>query len=85
MEDNMAVKTRNGNGSLAAAIALLVQNEAAFLARQVKFQDDLAKTRLAFARMEKDIETIKSILARHEATLERLADTIRNKIGFKRQ
>ena len=72
----MATRTRSGNGNLENAIALLMQNQAQFLAH-------LTETRLAFARMEKDLDTIKVVVVRHETMLEKLAEAIREKIGFK--
>jgi len=38
-----------------------------------------------FAAVMKEFDLIKSILARHEKILERLPETIRQKIGFKNQ
>ena len=67
---------KNGNGTLESAMALLIQNQAEFLTH-------LTETRLAFARMEKDLDTIKAVLVRHETMLEKLPEAIREKIGFK--
>jgi len=58
-------------------MALLIQTQAQFVA-------ELAETRKEFAAMRQDLETIKAVLIRHEAALERLTETIRDKIGFKR-
>jgi len=62
--------------SLDAAMALLVQNQAAFVAQQVTFMNEMA-------RIHKDLELIKAVLARHETMLEKLPEAIRDKIGFK--
>ena len=62
---------------------ILIQNQAAMVAQNVKFFESLSETRAAFARMEKDLEAIKSILGRHEIVLEKLNEAVREKIGFK--
>jgi len=70
---------RRSNGTrvnLQQAIALLIQNEAALLARQ-------AEADKRFARIERDLEQIKAILLRHEQILNQLPEAIRQKIGFK--
>jgi len=69
--------------SLRVAMDILIQNQAAMVAQNVKFFESLSETRAAFARMEKDLEAIKSILGRHEITLEKLNEAVRDKIGFK--
>ena len=76
------------NGNLAQAIALLIHNQAAFLASQATFLAEQAETnkRLAqtkeesdkrFARIGADLEEIKIVL-------NDLPEVIRQKIGFKR-
>ena len=82
----MAVRTRNGNNSLAAAIALLLQNQATFVAH-------LDEDRQRFARIERDLDLIKAMLIKHEELLQKLPaaiemlqklpDAIKEKIGFK--
>ena len=72
----MAARTQNGNANITAAIAVLLQTQAQFVA-------ELAETRKEFALIRQDLETIKAVLVRHENTLEKLADAIREKIGFK--
>ena len=71
----MAVR-KNGNMSLDAAVALLIQNQAQFLVH-------LAEIRQTVARIDSQFETIKAVLVRHETTLEKLAEAVREKIGFK--
>ena len=73
----MATKVNGRNGKLEDAIATLIQNQAQFLTH-------LTETRLAFARMEKDLDMIKAVLVRHETMLEKLPEAIREKIGFQK-
>jgi len=68
----MAVK----NGSLEQAMALLIQNQAAFVG-------DMRENYKQFAEIRRELEQIKSILLRHEHILDELPETIRQKIGFK--
>jgi uncharacterized protein Yka (UPF0111/DUF47 family) len=72
----------NGAGAIEQAMAQLVQNQAALVAQHTAFLSQLDETRLAFARMEKDLEQIKAIVIRHEQRLDELTDAIRQKIGF---
>jgi hypothetical protein len=79
----MATRTRNGNGTLTAAMALLIQNQAQFIAH-------LDEDRRRFSKIESDLEQIKGlvlqhneILKRHEQILKDLPEEIRQKIGFK--
>ena len=71
----MATRARNGNNSLAAAMAVLIQ-------AQAQFVNDMAAIRRDFAAIREDMEMIKAVLARHERILEKLPDVIRQKIGF---
>ena len=50
---------------------------------QAQFVNDLAETRREFAAIRQDLDTIKAVLVRHETMLEKLAEAIRDKIGFK--
>jgi hypothetical protein len=79
----MATRTRNGNGQLANAMALLLNNQAALVAQHTRFMSEMAETRKEFAEIRKDLDTIKAVLIRHEAMLEKLPEAIREKIGFK--
>ena len=74
----MATKTvRNGNGNqINTAIAVLLQTQAQFVS-------ELAETRKEFADMKKDLDLIKALLIRHEDTLQKLPDAIKDKIGYK--
>ena len=78
------------NGSLEQAMALLIQNQAAFIQNQAAFMQNqtsllahLSDTKMEVLAMRKDLEQIKSILLRHEQTLDQLPEAIRQKIGFK--
>jgi hypothetical protein len=92
----MATRARNGRVSFDAAVALLIQNQAALAAQHIAFLDQMVKVRQEMrdiesdirqiiARIEKDLETIKAVLIRHETLLEKLPEAIREKIGFKGQ
>ena len=65
--------TKNG---LEQALAVLIQNQAAFVG-------NLNETNQRFARIENDLAQIKTILLRHEQTLNQLPEAIRQKIGYK--
>lgn len=75
----MAVK----NGSLEQALTLLIQNQAAFMQNQTAFLTHLSETKMEVLAMRKDLEQIKTILLRHEHTLNELPEAIRQKIGYK--
>ncbi len=57
-------------------MALLIQNQAAFVAH-------LDEDRQRFSRIERDLDIIKALLLKHEEMLQKLPDTIKEKIGFK--
>jgi hypothetical protein len=69
-----------GNGRLEEALATLIQNQAAFIAR-------LAETDARMAEMNRQIEArfarIEALLLEHNRFLQTLPDAIREKIGFK--
>jgi len=82
----MAERTaRRTNGNLESAMAMLMQNQAQFLVHLTETRHELAESRKEFARIEKDLDTIKAVLVRHETMLEKLPEAIREKIGFKVQ
>lgn len=60
---------------LEEAVALLINNQAAFLSR-VSAVDE------RFSRIETELADIKAILLRHEQMLQTLPDAIRQKIGY---
>ena len=68
--------TRNRDGRLEEAIAVLINNQAPFLAQ-------LARTDERFSRIESELADIKAILLRHEHMLQSLPEAVREKIGFK--
>ena len=79
----MTTRMRNGNGTIAAAMAVLLQNQAQFVAH-------LDEDRRRFSRIESELEQIKAlllhhdqILKNHEQILKDLPEAIRQKIGFK--
>lgn len=74
----MATRHRNGNGPspLATALAELLNNQATFVSH-------LDEDRQRFTRIERDLELIKALLIKHEETLQKLPDAIKEKIGFK--
>jgi len=74
---------RNGSHALDAAIALLVQNQAALVAQHTAFVAHLDEDRQRFSRIERDLDLIKALLIKHEETLQKLPDAIKDKIGFK--
>jgi hypothetical protein len=79
----MASRIRNGNQTLSAAMALLVHNQAQFVAH-------LDEDRQRFSRIESELGQLKMLVLRHEEDLrairqmlEDLPEAIRQKIGFK--
>ena len=63
--------------SLAAAVALLIQNQAAFVAY-------MRETQERFDSIDAELAQIKAILARHERILADLPEAIRQRVGYKR-
>ena len=63
--------------SLAAAVALLIQNQAAFVVYMRESQE-------RFDRIDAELAQIKAILARHERILADLPEAIRQRVGYKR-
>ena len=72
----MTVMKKNGGGNLEAAMALLIQNQAAFVSHMRGTHEDLAIIR-------RKLEQIESLLIRHEQILNELPEAIRQKVGFK--
>lgn len=79
---------------LEAAIALLIQNEAQFLATERETRRELAQcsreivklereTYERFRRIEEVLEAHGRLLERHNELLEALPDAIQERIGFK--
>jgi septal ring factor EnvC (AmiA/AmiB activator) len=82
METRTARRTA-GNGNLEAAMAMLMKNQAQFLAHLSESRREFAEFRKDIGRIEKELDTIKAVLVRHETMLEKLPEAIREKIGFK--
>ena len=81
----MTTRTRNGDSNLSAAMAVLLQTQAQFVAH-------LDEDRRRFSRIERELGEIKAlllqhdeILKKHEQILRDLPEVIRQKIGFKPQ
>jgi hypothetical protein len=79
----------NGRDRLEEAMALLIQNQAAFVAHAA--ETDRLHTKLEretnerFARIEAQMAEIIRVLNEHSRILEQLPEAIREKIGFKAQ
>jgi hypothetical protein len=87
----LATKRASGNGShrLEEAMAMLIQNEAAFVGRlaenerrHLEFERETAEH---FAAFESKMAEIIRAVNEHNRLLERLPDEIRERIGFKAQ
>ena len=66
---------QKANSSLEKALAVLIQNQAAFVS-------NLNETNQRFARIERKLEQIEATLLRNEQILSTLPEAIRDKIGF---
>ena len=69
---------KSANGDLHAAMALLIQNQAAFVSHLQRHENE-------FTDIRRRLEHIESILLRHERILMDLPEAIRQKVGFKTQ
>lgn len=74
---------RNGRpgSNLVQAMALLVNNQAALVSQHASLLNEMAEARKEFAEIRRELELIKAALARRWSILERLPETIREKIG----
>ena len=79
----MATKSKNGNDNLQQAMALLIQNQAAFISQLHEMSKHQVERDRRFARIEDELEQIKAILLRHDRVLADLPEAIRQKVGFK--
>jgi hypothetical protein len=83
----MARAKNAGNGRLEEALAILIQNQASFVARMSEIDARMAETNRRieerFARIEERFTRIEAILIEHNRILQALPDAIREKIGFK--
>ncbi len=80
---------QNGHDRLEEALAILIQNQAAFLGRLAEIERTTSER---FGRIENDMTAILRVLSEHSAVLsehsrllERLPEAVRDKIGFKGQ
>jgi len=85
------------NGTLEQAMALLIQNQAAFVAQLGENQKKFLELESRMARVERSLEEIKAMLSQHEQILTKhtkafrelaevlvqLPEAVRQKIGFK--
>ena len=83
-------KRAHSNGRLEEAMALLIQNQAAFVAQQSAVNDRFARAdeRFAridgrFARIEERLDKIEQTLEDHHKILLGLLESIRKEIGIK--
>ena len=76
----MAARTRNGNENLAAAMTLLIHNQAQFVAEMVDLNRRYNELKEETARRLANIE---ALLIQHDQLLKNLPDAIKEKIGFK--
>jgi len=83
----MARAKNPGNGRLEEAMAMLIQNQAAFLARNAETDRRIAELDRVnserFLRIEALLTQHSQILAEHTRILQKLPEAIREKIGFK--
>lgn len=79
--------TNSGNNHLEEAMALLINNQAAFIKQLADSERKTAKLRREtderFRRIEAILLDHSRILAEHTRLLQALPETIREKIGFK--
>lgn len=73
----MRRKPRSAAATLNQAVALLIKNEAAFVARMAKTDELMAEYRERFERIERRLAAI-------ETALRELPQVLRREIGFKR-
>src|SRR5688572_23265282 len=78
------------NGTLEQAMALLIQNQAAFVAQLGENQKKFLELESRMARVERSLEEIKATLSQHDKAFRELAEVlvqlpeaVRQKIGFK--
>jgi hypothetical protein len=79
----MAAKSSSNGSKLEEAMALLINNQAAFVAGQREHERDIAGLRREMAEIKSQLAVIVQVLERHGRMLERLPDAVRDRIGFK--
>ena len=73
---------RSSNGRLEEALAILINNQANFIAQMARTDERFARIEERFARIESELAEIKKILLRHEQILQALPEAVRQGIGF---
>jgi hypothetical protein len=77
---------KGGNGRLEEAMALLINNQAAFVAQLRETDKQMTEieqeNRERFVRIEERFARIETLLLQHNCMLEALPDALRKKIGF---
>lgn len=85
----MPRKSTNGHSRLDEAMAMLIQNQAAFVAEMAEINREHARlerdTRETVARIDAQMAEIIRVLNEHGRILERLTDAVRDRIGFRTQ
>lgn len=81
----MRRKSTSVSLSLNQAVALLIQNEAAFLARMAKADERMAMADQVTVEFRQRFESIERRLAAIETILRELPQALRREIGFKPQ
>ncbi|HET9220446.1 MAG TPA: hypothetical protein VFR18_25940 [Terriglobia bacterium] len=71
------------NDPLAQAMALLIQNQATFVAQLGESQKKFGELEARIARVERSLEDIKAILRAQSEILAEIPEAVRLKIGFK--
>jgi transposase len=83
----MATRKPTKNNHLEEAVALLIQNQAAFLERMASMDRELVEQKRENAVQQREnaerFARIEAILLEHTRLLRALPETIRQKIGFK--
>jgi hypothetical protein len=79
----MQRRSRDSRINLEQAIAILIQNQAAFLASAVETHEWRRRADERFAKIERRLEAIERDLEEIKAILGQLPELIRQKIGFK--
>ena len=79
----MAARSRSASLELQAAMALLIQNQAAFQAQHIELVKLWKEHEETVREFREEFAAIKAILTRHEMILKNLPDALRQKIGFK--
>ncbi|HTU89889.1 MAG TPA: hypothetical protein VMF69_07325 [Gemmataceae bacterium] len=83
----MARTKSEGNGRLEEAMALLIQNQASFVAQMAETNRQIAEIQRQIAETDRinaeRFRRIEAILLEHTRILQALPEAVRDKIGFK--